>query len=190
MLTKWDLFNPDVLFSVTGGANLAGMPPRYQPTFNEGFAAAAGSVASWVLTGGSDKGVMRMVGDAVTQFSVETPCIGIATLGKMVGWKDIIQMRGWTGDADTLDYDTTQMQELAAENAQNPGAGSNDRQGPDGTTTLNPGHSHFIFIHSMDSTCISTQIMKFKANWGDENEFREQLEQVVPNHKYLGAVPV
>lgn len=102
------------------------MPPEYRLTFNEGFAAAAGSVASWVLTGGTDRGVMRMVGDAVTENSVEVPCIGMATLGKIVGWKNLITSGGWSGDDDTFDYDTTQMQELAKENRINRGAGANE----------------------------------------------------------------
>lgn len=37
---------------------------------------------------------------------------------------------------------------------------------------------------------MESQITKFKASWGDENDFRERLESELPRNSSLGAVPV
>ena len=67
LLTEcWRLKSPSVLLSVTGSASDIDLEPRIEALFKEGLALAAGCSDAWVISGGTDRGVMRMVGQALT----------------------------------------------------------------------------------------------------------------------------
>ena len=84
--SQWNLHTPEVLFSVTGGADLD-LTPRQMMVFKRGFSQAANTVDSWVISGGSDAGVMRLVGNALGDRGMRgsVPVIGIATFHKVKG---------------------------------------------------------------------------------------------------------
>jgi len=50
---------------VTGGAKNFTIPHRIKKAFKEGLVKAAASTGAWIITGGTNTGVMRLVGEAV-----------------------------------------------------------------------------------------------------------------------------
>lgn len=73
---QWGLGDPQVIFSVTGGAVLD-LTPRQHRVFLDGLAHAATTVKSVVVTGGSNAGVMKLTGAALADRGVKL--IGVAS---------------------------------------------------------------------------------------------------------------
>ena len=70
-----------VIISITGGAGDFTLSPMLQTAFFHGLAKAAHATNAWVITGGTDVGVMAMTGLALAEFGAKVNCIGIATWG-------------------------------------------------------------------------------------------------------------
>ena len=88
LLTTWKLRRPEVLISVTGAA--AGSPPmdtKQQLVFRRGLLKAARRTRVWIVTGGTNAGVMAMVGRTVQEASEDQPvvCLGVASWGALLG---------------------------------------------------------------------------------------------------------
>ena len=83
----WNLSRPKLIISVTGGAKKFSMPHRMKKAFKCGLIKAAVSTGAWIITGGTNNGVMRLVGEAVAdeldKYNTNLPVIGIATWGKI-----------------------------------------------------------------------------------------------------------
>jgi len=84
---SWNLQKPQLILSVTGGAQKFTIPHRMKKAFKRGLIKAAASTGAWIITGGTNTGVMKLVGDAVAS---ELPnhdnsltVLGIATWGKI-----------------------------------------------------------------------------------------------------------
>jgi transient receptor potential cation channel subfamily M protein 2 len=76
----WALERPKLLISVTGGARKFSMKPRLKDVFRKGLVKAALSTNAWISTGGTNVGVMRHVGEAVQNYSLN-PDQKIVVLG-------------------------------------------------------------------------------------------------------------
>jgi len=61
----WKLKAPSVLISVTGSAQELNLEPKLAKDFEKGLADAAECTDGWVVTGGTDTGVMALVGRAL-----------------------------------------------------------------------------------------------------------------------------
>ena len=61
----WKLPHAEIVISVTDGAQALTLPPALQEAFNYGLVSAATSANAWVITGGTDTGVMHLVGKAI-----------------------------------------------------------------------------------------------------------------------------
>lgn len=85
--TSWGLTKPQLILSVTGGAQKFTLPYRMKKAFKRGLVKAAASTGAWIITGGTNTGVMRLVGEAVAEeFSGQDnklTVLGIATWGKI-----------------------------------------------------------------------------------------------------------
>jgi transient receptor potential cation channel subfamily M protein 2 len=81
----WGLDKPNLILSVTGGAQKFNIPQRMRKAFKRGLVKAAVSTGAWIITGGTNAGVMRLVGEAVAEESLSQPVtvLGIATWGKI-----------------------------------------------------------------------------------------------------------
>ena len=107
----WRLHSPEVIISVTGGAQVhtsranATRPPapfcllvpghlcshiavqdfelspRLQNMFDRGLVSAATAAKAWVITGGTNTGVMKLVGNAMHTHQADAPVIGIGPWG-------------------------------------------------------------------------------------------------------------
>jgi transient receptor potential cation channel subfamily M protein 2 len=87
--SHWALPRPKLILSVTGGAKNFTIPHRIKKAFKEGLVKAAASTGAWIITGGTNAGVMRLVGEAVAdeypKYSTvsELVVLGIATWGSV-----------------------------------------------------------------------------------------------------------
>ena len=81
MTHHWQMPKPEVLITITGGAQDFKMDTELRVAFGDGLAAAASSARAWIITGGTDTGVMKLVGDAMHERGVNVPVLGIAPWG-------------------------------------------------------------------------------------------------------------
>lgn len=76
---------PKLIISVTGGAKRFKIPHKTRKAFKCGLVKAAISTGGWIITGGTNTGVMRLVGEAVAEeyekYDFKLPVLGIATWG-------------------------------------------------------------------------------------------------------------
>ena len=83
MELHWNMVPASVLLSITGGAQDFQLSPMLQSAFSHGIAAAARATKAWLISGGTDSGVMGLVGRALEDYSDDSTvtCVGIATYG-------------------------------------------------------------------------------------------------------------
>ena len=92
-----------------------------QTAFDRGLASAATSAKAWLITAGSDAGVMRLVGQAISKLDIKLPLIGIFP------W-------GVTNGRERLDAAVGRVASYAGAPASSSGA------------PLNSDHTHFILV--------------------------------------------
>jgi hypothetical protein len=85
MERSWKLRRPEVLISVTGGAQSFALMPKLRHAFDRGLAEAVTACHAWVISGGTDTGVMELVGSALARYEVKQPLIGITPFGAVHG---------------------------------------------------------------------------------------------------------
>ncbi|CAF1599127.1 unnamed protein product [Adineta ricciae] len=88
MLQGWGLPTPDLIISVTGGAKHCDMSARLRKIFQRGLVAAAVTTNAWLITAGTNAGVVKEVGQALNNYryknqkhGLDIPCIGIGSWG-------------------------------------------------------------------------------------------------------------
>ncbi|CAF4208823.1 unnamed protein product [Rotaria sordida] len=88
MQKGWLLPKPDLIISVTGGAKNFDMSTRLRKIFQSGLISAAITTNAWLITAGTDAGVVKEVGEALNKYryknrknDVDVPCIGIGSWG-------------------------------------------------------------------------------------------------------------
>uniref|UniRef100_A0A3P9H183 Transient receptor potential cation channel, subfamily M, member 2 n=1 Tax=Oryzias latipes TaxID=8090 RepID=A0A3P9H183_ORYLA len=84
---QWHLLPPNLLISVTGGAKNFNLKPHLRNMFHRGLIKVAQTTGAWIITGGTNAGVMKHVGQAVRDYSLSNSmqgqivAIGVATWG-------------------------------------------------------------------------------------------------------------
>ena len=94
----WALPRPDVIISVTGGAANFKLATDHKDKIMQGMFDGTRSLTPWFITGGTDAGIMRYVGEARAKYSPDVPLIAICSLGSVAGLKQLKTMRD--GDQD------------------------------------------------------------------------------------------
>jgi hypothetical protein len=83
----WNLHRPQLILSVTGGAQKFNISNSMKTAFKRGLIKAAVSTGAWIITGGTNMGLMRLVGEAVADefknYNSHLTVLGIATWGKV-----------------------------------------------------------------------------------------------------------
>lgn len=84
----WNLQPPRLLLSVTGGAKKFNIPSQMRQAFKRGLVKVASTTGAWIISGGTNTGVMKLVGEAVSEefYSIKGSKIvvlGIATWGQI-----------------------------------------------------------------------------------------------------------
>ncbi|KAL1511236.1 hypothetical protein AB1Y20_006047 [Prymnesium parvum] len=117
----WQITRPEIIISITGGAQDFTMHHQLRGAFERGLAKASISAKSMIFTAGSDTGVMKLVGAAKQRHGIEAPLIGIFPWGATNGREQLMRNCGtiaW--------YKPTPPSKEGA--------------------PLNPHHTHFIFV--------------------------------------------
>jgi len=83
------LKKPEVIISITGGAQDFTMPANLKEVFNRGLLRVAQNTRAWIVTGGLSSGVMEFVGNALWEVNFSIPCIGVATYSKVSNHKSL-----------------------------------------------------------------------------------------------------
>ena len=88
----WKLEEPSVLLAITGGAADLNLSADLEEMIKEGLIKAARSTRAWIITGGTDTGVMKLTGEAMSVFNPteRPPCIGIVPFRKVTHNGDIL----------------------------------------------------------------------------------------------------
>lgn len=84
----WNLPKPQLILGVTGGAQKFTIPNRMKKAFKRGLIKTAETTGAWIISGGTNAGVMRLVGEAVAdEFKYNSQqklvVLGIASWGKI-----------------------------------------------------------------------------------------------------------
>ncbi|CAH3165371.1 unnamed protein product, partial [Porites lobata] len=80
IFTEWKLDLPKLLISVTGGAKNFVLNPKLKQVLRKGLLKAAQTTGAWIITGGTNTGVMRNWRGGARSHS-HVHLIGIATWG-------------------------------------------------------------------------------------------------------------
>ncbi|CAF2112637.1 unnamed protein product [Rotaria magnacalcarata] len=141
MLRHWCQHKPSLVISITGGAKNYNMSGKLLRAFRRGLRKVAMTTGAWIITGGMNTGIMKLVGDIVPtnpHNSRPIHIIGIATWG-CVSNCDQLLVHG--GNARYLKIDSVER----------------------GQAPLEPNHTEFIFINDGTRREYGGEI-KFRAN--------------------------
>uniref|UniRef100_A0AAQ4QDD8 Transient receptor potential cation channel, subfamily M, member 2 n=1 Tax=Gasterosteus aculeatus aculeatus TaxID=481459 RepID=A0AAQ4QDD8_GASAC len=159
---QWKLSPPNLLISVTGGAKNFYLKPRLKSMFHRGLIKVAQTTGAWIITGGTQAGVMKRVGRAVRDHALSSSmqgqivAIGIATWG-IIHNRDALVNRK---DCFPANYEM-------------------DIRGQEGLSSLNKNHTHFLMVD--DGT---------QGNYGVEIELRSSLEKYISERNSGVTIPV
>ncbi|KAL4227851.1 Transient receptor putative cation channel subfamily M member 7 [Mactra antiquata] len=92
--THWGLDLPKLLITVHGGILNFDLQPKLKRVFRKGLLKAAKTTGAWIITGGTNTGVTRHVGDAISDRTMKAKnkiiAIGIAPWGIVENKDDLI----------------------------------------------------------------------------------------------------
>jgi hypothetical protein len=78
---QWKLKRPDVIISVTGGAEDFDLSTEEKDRIFKAMMDGTRSLDAWFTTGGTNAGVMKCMGEFRTKYNPTAPLIGVASLG-------------------------------------------------------------------------------------------------------------
>ena len=78
---QWKLKRPDVIISVTGGAEDFDLSTEEKDRIFKAMMDGTRSLDAWFTTGGTNGGVMKCMGEFRTKYNPTAPLIGVASLG-------------------------------------------------------------------------------------------------------------
>ncbi|CAF1177228.1 unnamed protein product [Didymodactylos carnosus] len=150
LFNVWSDTQPSLVISITGGAKKYKMPPRMVKAFRQGLLKVASSTGAWIITGGLNTGIMKLIGEIVRVKPVSKlksrpiNLIGIATWGCVAGATDRLVVQG-----EVVRY-------------------PKQREEVQGEASLEPNHTNFLLI---DDGLIH--------KYGGEIQFRARLEKAI-----------
>ena len=168
----WKLRKPFMLLSVTGSADGLRLEPWMRKRFQRALATAVECSDAWVITGGTDSGVMELVGTALGSrseyptHSAERP----HTIIGVVPWKSLPQMH-----QTELQSQRRKAEMRGLYNTTVGGSASQDkletvrlpRLDDRKAVQLEPNHTHFLLVDSG----------REGRTWGSEIALRSELER-------------
>nr|XP_061799468.1 transient receptor potential cation channel subfamily M member 2-like [Nerophis lumbriciformis] len=100
MTEQWKVSPPNLLISVTGGAKNFYLKTRLKNVFQRGLIKVAQTTGAWIITGGTNTGVMKHVGQAVRDYYLSSSMqgqivtIGLATWGVIHNKEVLVHSQG------------------------------------------------------------------------------------------------
>lgn len=155
----WDLKPPKMILSVTGGAKSFTLPFSMRKAFKRGLAKAAMLTRSWIITGGTEQGVMRLVGEAVAEEQLmrgkDLVVLGITTWG-VIAQRELLLNKGLTSlNSHSIENDQ-QLLNRPIKYSKNV---DGNKQIDSKNVYLSSNHNHFILVDD-----------------GTENRFRREIQ--------------
>ncbi|XP_032424081.1 transient receptor potential cation channel subfamily M member 2-like isoform X1 [Xiphophorus hellerii] len=154
LLTKqWKLPPPNLVISVTGGANNFYLKSHLTKAFHRGLIKVAQTTGAWIITGGTHSGVMMHVGQAVRDCALNNTtkrkivAIGVAPWGVIHNKDKLINEEGCFPAHYVI-----------------------DKQGQGDLVCLDDNHSHLLLVDDGTSD---------KKAYGAEIPLRTELEQYI-----------
>jgi len=164
--TVWKIERPQVIISVTGGAQTFDLSSKFKDIIMKGMMDGTRNLKALFITGGTNAGIMRYVGEARAKYNPTVPLIGIVALGPVKGasvlldqWDKKHQKRGQL-------YDTVKEGDKKDRGVKNERMKRSEKKWGPGVSELDNHHSHFILVHDEDS-----------KDFGDENPVRSAFEK-------------
>ena len=95
---------PKMILSVTGGAKRFTIDENTKTAFKRGLVKVAKTTDSWIISGGTDVGVMRLVGDAIDEdlCAQDLTVLGIACLRRIAVKQKMTQPQALKNEKVTL----------------------------------------------------------------------------------------
>ena len=88
----WHLPRPEVIISVTGGAQHFDLAAADKDKILRGIMEGTRHLNPWFITGGTHSGIMKYVGEARAKYNPAAPLIGISSLGAIAGGVNLRDM--------------------------------------------------------------------------------------------------
>jgi hypothetical protein len=82
---EWQLPRPDVIISVTGGAQAFDLASSHKDMIMKGMMENTRDMQPLFITGGTNSGIMKYVGEARAKYNPTAPLIGITPMGPING---------------------------------------------------------------------------------------------------------
>uniref|UniRef100_A0A096LUR1 Transient receptor potential cation channel, subfamily M, member 2 n=1 Tax=Poecilia formosa TaxID=48698 RepID=A0A096LUR1_POEFO len=148
---KWKLSPPNLVVSVTGGAQHFYLKSHLRKIFHRGLIKVAQTTSAWIITGGTHAGVMRHVGQAVREYALSNTrrqkivAIGVAPWGVIHNKAALVHDDGCFPAHYVI-----------------------DTQGQGDLTCLDNNHTHFLLVDNGTN-----------GEYGVEIELRTELEKYI-----------
>ena len=173
----WNLMKPrpHLALSIVGGAKNFKLDGRKKETFKKGLIAAAQATNAWILSGGTNAGCMKLIGETVREGQVLVSDgtkmrRGLKALG-LCSW-------GYIANRESLVNDSSNEFKKVVYN-------SNVEIKKHVKPPLDPNHTHFLMIDN------GTNQQHFKADSGGVSDFITQFERMVSDAEPKGlGIPI
>ena len=156
MTDAWRLVRPSVILSVTGAAGSLALSTQLEAAYVKGLANAASSTRSWIITGGSDSGVMALTGKVMSSLGTGTPCIGIAPFGAVMYKEKLVMGSESTVNARGVIKSAGLKVKYWKQDK------------PTNNTAIDANHTHFVLVDNVNEK---------KTGFGGEVEMRASIEE-------------
>lgn len=159
MTDAWRLTRPSVILSVTGAASSLSLDLQLEAAYVKGLATAASSTRSWIITGGSDSGVMALTGKVMSSLGTGTPCIGIAPYGAVMYKEKLVkEPASKPGGAKGSGLKVKYWKQGKPK--------TDPKTGFPAEAAIDPNHTHFVLVDNPQ-----------KKSFGGEVEMRAAIEE-------------
>lgn len=174
----WNVPRPHLVITITGGAHDFQLSVGQKDKIMRGLMDLAKNMRAWLVTGGSDVGIMKFVGQACAEQSNDVPLIGILPWGVVQGRQGLLCVPSDLrvkppAETFAVDYDmcVRQYKEQVEIFDQKEGAaGAAER--PVEEQKLNHDHTHFILVRDGQSD-----------NFRSEIRLRTEFEACITHYK-------
>ena len=165
----WGSERPSFVISVTGGAKEYNMKPKLLRAFRRGLRKVARTSGAWIITGGMNTGIMKLVGEIVQinpDRSRPIHLIGIASWGCVAGFEQL----------QVEDENVNYME---------------PRRDSRGQAPLEPNHTEFIFVDDNSRNKYGGEIdFRAKLTQAISNGFFAFPHPVTVNQLYTNLQPL
>ncbi|CAF3362365.1 unnamed protein product [Rotaria sp. Silwood1] len=202
MKQGWRLPKPDLIISVTGGAKNFDMSTRLKKIFQSGLVSAAITTNAWLITAGTNAGVVKEVGEALNNYryknrkhGLNIPTIGIASWGYTAGNDQLdsqstnisVNLNNTRGTRSfTKHHQNQATHSIRMDMGEQDGVRTYIVKGkPEKRCDLEPNHTHFLLFDDGESKADSVlplraEIEKYSCITNIETATEEAVESLIP----------